>query len=510
MDTFAATADELATAPLLGCLLREAAEPLGGGVHRTRAGGRLLRVASAHRPRRAQLLTDGQWRPLTHADLVKLVSDELSLLTGVSNDTLPAEMIDSRDALAAILTARAGAHPPADPWLRSEQSLLMGHPHHPAPKARGGGPAGTWLRYAPEAYARFPLTLLAVRADALAEEGDTSALDALAPDSAPDSTPVPPGYHLLPAHPWQLALLDQHPGIRAAFTDGRLLRLAARSEPAAPTSSVRTVHLAGADLFLKFSLDVRITNDIRRLWWHDLRRLRRTDTAVSAALAADPGADPAADTGAAWLSDRGYRAVAGLGEELAVVVREGFGTRLRPGATPLLAAALAEGFEGSPLAAAPDPAGWWTAYLRCLVPPVLRAFARHGVVLECHLQNCLLAVDAAGLPVQALFRDAEGVRTLAESGRAAGWERLVYCLLVNHLTEIAATLADRHPAHARSLWPTARRELRSWAEELDLPELHGLLKAPTVPGKANLLLRWTAADGAAARYVPVPNPLAAC
>ncbi|MCZ9336461.1 ferric iron reductase, partial [Streptomyces sp. TRM76130] len=69
----------------------------------------------------------------------------------------------------------------------------------------------------------------------------------------------------------------------------------------------------------------------------------------------------------------------------------------------------------------------------------------HGVVLEAHLQNTLVAVDAHGTPVQALFRDAEGVKLLPEVSRRAGWERLVYCLVVNHLTEIAGALAERHP-----------------------------------------------------------------
>ena len=39
-------------------------------------------------------------------------------------------------------------------------------------------------------------------------------------------------------------------------------------------------------------------------------------------------------------------------------------------------------------------------------------------------------------------------------------------------------------------------------------EIPALLSAPTLPGKTNLLLRWTNADGADARYLPLPNPLA--
>ena len=492
-------ADACAAAPLLNCLLREVAEPLvaeplvaeplpdseGRHVYRLPGTGRLLRVRGTRRPAGPEVRAAGLWHPLGHTELVKLVAEELRRHTGLSNDELPAEMIDSRDAVAALLAARARTTPPPDAYLRSEQSLVTGHPHHPAPKARGGGPVAAWLPYAPEAHARFPLTLLAVREDTVVEEGDTSALDALGD--------APPGYRLLPAHPWQLDLAGEE--LAAAFADGRLIRLGTTAFDAWPTAAVRTLYAPERDLFLKFSLDVRITNDVRRLWRHDLLKLRRTDTAATRAFAA-------ADGPAAWLSDRGHRTASFAFEELAVVVRDGLGDHVLPGATPLLAAGLVEGFDGSPLAAAADPAAWWRAYLAAVVPPALAAFAGHGVVLEAHLQNTLVAVDADGMPVQAVFRDAEGVKLLPDVSRAAGWERLVYCLVVNHLTEVAAALAEHHAGF--DPWPAVRRELARH----DLPEAHALLTAPTLPGKTNLLLRWTGADGADARYLPLANPLA--
>ncbi|WLW51223.1 IucA/IucC family protein [Streptomyces sp. YU58] len=486
-DDIAARADAFAAAPLLNCLLREVAEPLphtgepGGPRLYRLPGGRLLRVRGDRRPGHPELAVADGWHPVRHPELVKLVAEELVRYTGLSNPELPAEMTDSRDAVAAVLTARAGAVPPEDPYLRSEQCLVTGHPHHPAPKARGGGPAARWLPYAPEAHARFPLTLLGLREDAVVEDGDTSALDTLGE--------APPGYRLLPAHPWQLDLVDLAP----AFADGRLIRLGTTGFDTWPTAAIRTVYAPEPDLFLKFSLDVRITNDIRRLWRHDLLKLRRTDAAATAACTSGPGA---------WLSDRGYRTADFAFEELAVLVRDGLRDHVRPGATPLLAAGLVEGFDGSPLDGAEDPAAWWEAYLGAVVPPALAAFADHGVVLEAHLQNTLVAVDAAGTPVQALFRDAEGVKLLPEVSRAAGWERLVYCLVVNHLLEVAAALAERHPG--LDPWPAARRELARH----DLPEITALLASPTLPGKTNLLLRWTGADGADARYLPLPNPLA--
>jgi siderophore synthetase component len=487
-DDVGQRADAYAVAPLLNCLLREVAQPLPEPgerrVYRLPGGGRLLRVRGERRPTEPEVHADGVWQSLGHAELVKLVADELRRHTGVSNDELPIEMADSRDAVAALLTARAGATAPDDPYLRSEQSLITGHPYHPAPKARGGGPVTGWLPYAPEAHARFPLVLLGVREDTVVEEGDTSALDALGT--------APPGYRLLPAHPWQLGLVG--PDLAPAFADGRLVRLGTTAFETWPTAAIRTLYEPRRDLHLKFSLDVRITNDIRRLWRHDLLKLRRTDTAVTRAFA-DIGPP------AAWLGDRGYRTAAFAFEELAVLVRDGLRGRLLPGATPLLAAGLAEGFDGNPLAAAADPEAWWEAYLRQVVPPALAAFADHGVVLEAHLQNSLIAVDASGTPVQALFRDAEGVKLLPDVSRAAGWERLVYTLVVNHLTEIAAALAEHH--RGLDPWPAARRELARHR----LPEIAALLTSPTLPGKTNLLLRWTGADGADARYLPLPNPL---
>ncbi|WP_406441362.1 IucA/IucC family protein [Streptomyces sp. NBC_01613] len=480
-------ADAYAAAPLLNCLLREVAQPLGGcgarRMYRLRGVDRLLRVRGERRPAEPEVYAAGHWHHIGHTELVKLVAEELRRHTGLSNHELPAEMIDSRDAVAALLAARARATAPEDPYQRSEQSLITGHPYHPAPKARGGGPVAGWLPYAPEAHARFPLVLLGVRADTVVEEGDTSALDALGE--------APPGYRLLPAHPWQLDLVDLAP----AFADGRLIRLGTTAFDAWPTAAVRTLYAPERDLFLKFSLDVRITNDIRRLWRHDLLKLGRTNGAAAAAFASMGGP-------AAWLSDRGHRTADFAFEELAVLVRDGLHGHLLPGATPLLAAALVEGFEGSPLASTADPAAWWEAYLGAVVPPALAAFAEHGVVLEAHLQNTLVAVDADGTPVQALFRDAEGVKLLPDVSRAAGWERLVYCLVVNHLTEIAGALAEHHPG--LDPWPAARREFSRHA----LPEIAGLLTSPTLPGKTNLLLRWTGADGADARYLPLPNPLA--
>jgi hypothetical protein len=130
---------------------------------------------------------------------------------------------------------------------------------------------------------------------------------------------VPDGYRLLPAHPWQLTLLRDRLRDLSALRDGRLRLLGTSDRPIWPTSSVRTVCDPAADVFYKFSLDVQITNDIRRLWRYDLR------WAVPLAHVLQPVyADVAAAfPGATFLVDRGYRTIdvgnADIYEGLAVV-----------------------------------------------------------------------------------------------------------------------------------------------------------------------------------------------
>ncbi|MER5203782.1 IucA/IucC family C-terminal-domain containing protein [Streptomyces sp. NPDC002825] len=536
-------ADALSATALLNCLIREIAEtgtapdaetgtasdaetgtapetgpdpdPADHVIHRLPATGRLLRVRAGRRPTEPCVRTDGGWLPLTFDALVALTADELARRTGVTNRTVVREMTDSRDVVAALEHARASARPPEDPYLRSEQALLAGHRYHPAPKARGTGAPESWLPYAPEAYARFPLELLGVRADAVAEDGDLSPLDAL-------GTTAPDGYVPLPIHPWELELLGDLP----AFRDGRLLRLG----PSAPgaghavaTSSVRTVYLPETDTFCKFSLDVQITNGNRRLELRDLLWLRTVGELL------EPVFEPLPT--ASFLADLGYR-TADLGgqhayEGFAVIAREGLRPHLLPGVTPLLAAGIGEGFPGNPLdgLTAERALVWWQRYLDQLVPPVLHAWRAHGLVLECHLQNALVGVDSAGLPAQVVFRDHEGIRIVAERHRdlldryaargpapvldaAHGWERLAYCLVTNNLSEIVGALTDRHPELAGELWPRARAVFAGYAAEHGGPaEVTELLGSPYVPAKTNLLLRWLDVDGADARYVPMANPL---
>jgi siderophore synthetase component len=528
---------EMTTRALLNCLIREVAEPErqvadDGDYVRIRLprSGRLLR-ARLRRPSAGigprltgeaeELAGSGGpagppggaacWRSVGWSELAELVAAELTLATGVQN---PEFTVQVRDSHAAMTATRTGDRRKCeDTWvaryIASEQSLAAGHPFHPAPKSRPGD-SGQWLRYAPEAGARFPLRFLAIREDAVAQAGDLSVLDALL-SGGPQA---PPGYTVLPAHPWQFRMLSDDDWLRRALRDRLMLDLGPGGNQVAATSSVRTVYDPVTDVFCKFSLAARITNCVRTSAWYELDASVLLTELLTRML-----------DGVAVLGEPGYRTVAAPSrrcyEGLSVLVRDGLRPQLHGDSVPLLAGSLAEhGPETG------DPIGWWRAYLAATIPPVLTAFFTHGVVLEPHLQNVLICVGPDGMPVRAVFRDLEGaklvrgqhdelLRALPEAAASRlgydterGWNRVAYCLFVNHLDQIAAALADGRPGIEQDLWDAARDAVTSCARELGWPpRLRALIAGVPLPAKANLRTRWSRAADREAGYIPVRNPL---
>lgn len=547
------SADDAVAHTLLNCLLREVSGPEhqsvvseGRLLLRLPRRGVLLRVAlrrtsllGAHRfagPVSEQV--DDGWSEVDWRRLAEYTQDELSLRTGVRNEEFLEQIASSHDAITTALAAARPARLPDDrlsAYLASEQSLLFGHRFHPTPKARTGDPRA-WSAYAPEVGASFPLRHLAVRAHLIAEESAhpsaTAPLDGLRTD-------VPEGYRLLPAHPWQYETLQAHPALRAALDRGDILDLGPGGHPFAATASVRTLY--DGETFLKFSLNVRITNCLRKNSSYELSGAVALTRVLAPALADLAERFP----GSAVLREPAYRTLAlpgpdgtpdrDLFEGFGVIVREGLPRRLAPGTVPLLAAAVADEYPtgAAHVSRLLDGAdvrttlAWWSSYLDLLVPPVLAAYFDHGLVLEPHLQNVLVCVGADGMPAQVLFRDLEGTKLVpdhhAETLAALppdvagpmtydaqrGWDRVVYCLLVNHVAELLAALADLHPQAEAALWARVRATLQTYADRHGCPpRLAALLAGVPLPAKANLLTRWERKADRDAGYVRLPSPLA--
>jgi siderophore synthetase component len=444
----------------------------------------------------------------------------------VRNEEFVLQVADSHETIRAVLEQRTGRTPPADLFIASEQSLVFGHRFHPTPKSRTGD-ARHWLEYGPETGTRFPLRYLAVRHELVREEGDLSDLDALRPLSEPN-------FDLLPVHPWQYDMLCGQQALRDAISRGEIIDTGIADPGFAPTASVRTLYEPRSDVFLKFSLNVRLTNCIRKNARYELAgtvALNRLVQPIFTELASR-------FSGCGMLAEPGYRSVdldgdVTLLEGLSVIVRSGVRARLRPGVTPLLAAAVADEYLSNPAQVSHllargdgDPLAWWDAYLGLLLPPVLAAYFEYGVVLEPHLQNVVVGVRADGMPAQVLFRDLEGTKLVADHHREAlaelaedvrgplsydverGWNRVAYCLLVNHVGEMLGALADLDPALEPALWGLVRDHLDTCARSAGHPpRLRLLLSGAPLPAKANLLLRWARQADRHAGYVPLPSPL---
>ncbi|MFI5675566.1 IucA/IucC family protein [Streptomyces cellulosae] len=540
-DSPAHTADTVTAHTLLNCLIREVSAPErqitvedGHLLLRLPRRDILLRVPlrrvsliCAHRfdgPIRRY--DGGSWTTLGWHELAGYIQDELELRSGVANDEFLAQVTDSRNTIHTVLEQRATATLPADPYLESEQSLVFGHRFHPSPKSRTGDPED-WLDHGPETGARFPLRYLAVRRRLVREEGDLTRLDALRPQARN-------GYVTLPVHPWQYRRLSDHPGLRKAMAARDVIDTGVTGPGFAPTASVRTLYQPDADTFLKFSLDVRLTNCVRKNAAHELSGAVALNRILQPRFTKISRAHP----GSSLLAEPGYRTLAldddlSLLEGFGVIVRTGLREHLRPGVTPLLAAAIADEHPTSSAQVSHllargegDVLAWWDAYLGLLLPPVLTAYFAHGIVLEPHLQNVVVGVHADGTPAQMLFRDLEGTKLVPEHHRETlaalpddvrtsltydaerGWDRVAYCLLVNHTAEVLAALADTDPALEPDLWGLVRNHLDVFSRRAgEPPQLRAVLSGVPLPAKANLLLRWSRRADRHVRYVPLPSPL---
>ncbi|WP_237557991.1 MULTISPECIES: IucA/IucC family protein [Streptomyces] len=367
---------------------------------------------------------------------------------------------DSDDRPGLVLDSGAPLHvlDRPDLFLTAEQSLVLGHPLHPAPKSREGLSEAEAALYSPELRGSFPLHWLAVDPSLLAtdsawtERGRPVAAAQLTRRLAGPDLALPDGHTALPLHPWQLREVRHRPETALLFDTGLLQDLGAHGSPWHPTSSVRTVHRSGAPAMLKLSLGLRITNSRRENLRKELHRgvevHRLLRSGVSTEWqAAHPAFDIVRDP--AWLGvdgpdgrpapgfdvvirhnpfspSRDVSCIAGLvsprpharagttedrprmgdpsmgrlGPDGPETDRSAWRSRLAEVVTRLAAR------TGRPRGAV--AAEWFLRYLEHVVRPVLWLDGEAGIALEAHQQNTLVLLDGDGWPAGGRYRDNQG------------------------------------------------------------------------------------------------------
>ncbi|OUC88292.1 iron transporter [Streptomyces swartbergensis] len=441
------------------------------------------------------------------------IGDGVGLVAGVA---------DSLRRVTSFLSDRR-EHPVDGPdlFLAAEQSLVLGHPLHPAPKSREGLSEAEARLYSPELRGSFPLRWMAVAPSVLAtdsawtERGRTVAAARLTARLAGTDLPLPDGYALLPLHPWQAREIRHRPETAALLDSGLLRDLGTHGTPWRPTSSVRTVYRTGAPAMLKLSLGLRITNSRRenlRKECHrgvEVHRLLRSGLAQQW-RAGHPSFDIVRDP--AWIAVDGCDGSGGSDgvplPGLDVVIRHNpfspsddvscvaglVSPRPRPPARqaaapgrpeahgPALRSRLAEVVTrlarrtGRPRGAV--AAEWFLRYLEHVVRPVLWLDGEAGIALEAHQQNTLVLLDADGWPRGGRYRDNQGYY-FRESRRAdldarlpgigersdtfvrdeVADERFAYYLAVNNVLGLIGAFGSQRLADERLLLAAFRRFL---------------------------------------------------
>ncbi|MGC0420381.1 IucA/IucC family protein [Embleya sp. AB8] len=494
--------------------------------------------------------------PLNAVTLALILGDEASAGGTHAGEAAGDTAIRVADSVTHVerYIAYRRAHPedPPEraPFLAAEQSLVLGHPLHPTPKSRDRLDPVEDAAWSPELRGSFALHWFAADADLVAQDSalDREAADVLAQFAG--ELRAEEGTVLVPAHPWQARDLPGRPHLRPLFDAGRLRALGPAGAPWHPTSSVRTVYRPDAEVMLKLSLGLRITNSRRENLPKELLRGIEVHRLLRSGLehelrAVHPTFDVVRDP--AWLSvaapepfPRQDRPAAGFELVLranpfephervscvAALVAE------RPGIGPSRLAghvrALADR-TGRTIASVAEE--WFERYLALVAEPVLWLDRHAGIALEAHQQNTLVLLDADGLPSGGRYRDNQGyyfrasrtadlARRLPAAGMASDTivpdevvdERLVYYLGVNNLLGLIGAFGAQGLVAEHVLLTRLRALLARYAA--DSGAARTLLTDPRPRCKANLLTRLHGLDelvGPVATqsiYVHIRNPLA--
>lgn len=495
------------------------------------------------------------WALLDWEGLAGLLLRELSLQTDTPiNDELMQQIHDSVIVTSAVLQISRPAQFASEPlqaFIESEQSLVFGHPFHPAPKSRQGVTYDDMLRYSPEMGASFPLHYFAVRREDLLQQSVLATpCDQIVAAQAPAGLAADDAYALVPTHPWQARYLLKHTSVAQAIRSGRIRDLGPQGEHYHPTSSIRTLFQRDNPYFYKCSLNIRITNCVRKNAVYELEGALQVTRIMRELMPAlqqrFPGVRVMEEP--AFLSvdlkqgdaQRDKEVTEGFG----LILRNNFNELLHPGATPLLAGALfgnhihgaarvcellAQMRQRSAMPFEAAAERWFSRYVAEVMYPVLHCYFAHGIVFEPHLQNVVIGV-VGGQPQQVFLRDFEGVKLVREhhgeqqlqgisaQAREAlwynndqGWKRVAYCLFVNNFCEALSQLGAGNPALQSRLWAVVRHHLQAYqgqhGDAASARRIKALLSGEPFPGKTNLLNRFFKRADRATTYVPVANPM---
>ncbi|GAA3942678.1 IucA/IucC family protein [Litoribacillus peritrichatus] len=493
---------------------------------------------------------------LDYSGLAQWLLKELAVMFDQPlNDELFEQIQNSFQLTRMILEAEHPpllAEQPMAAYLQSEQLLSLGHNFHPAPKSRQGLSSVQLKAYSPEFHTGFALHYFRVQKALIVEQSYLSeSCSEIITRYAPESISAATGFALIPVHPWQAEYLLEQSLVVDAIAQGKLEYLGAHGALFHPTSSVRTLYNPNIPYFYKSSLNVRLTNCVRKNAIYEL------ESALFLSQLIRDGADEKFSElfpDVVFMEEPAFMSVdlGGNDEKARLEALEGFGLILRENVTETLRennTAVLAGTLFSQSISGPSLIQdrlwnlaraqgcdhqkaailWFSDYVERLLHPILYSYFRLGIVYEPHLQNVLIGLDGHQ-PRQLFIRDMEGVKLmpeywpeerltgLSERARQAvyydeekGWNRIAYCLFVNNLCQAVFYISAGDPVLEACLWSQVGHQLKRYQSLYGCAKsgqrILSLLNGDPLPNKTNLLTRVLKQADKQSGYVPLTNPI---
>ncbi|SPL70715.1 IucA/IucC family protein [Acinetobacter stercoris] len=521
-----------------------------------RISGELLHFSEVgfHRYARHFLLSDQhnqQTEYLTDPKrLAGLICEELAFLFQHKkiNENLYTEIENSIENTKFFYKNRSYDQSPISPsqhFKTAEQCLIFGHPFHATSKSNIGFTRDDMKKYSPELEAVFQLHYFAVHsslAHILKSQADFNIpfereIIETAENVLKDHAEQ---YVLFPTHPWQASFLLKHPELESYITQQKIVYLGALGQDVWPTSSVRTVWLPETGLFLKLSIDVRITSFIRH------NPLDEIERAIDASKIIIQQKINANDDCLSFLPELEARTVKipKLENSFGVIYRAGLSsselenTRMLAGLVEeneLYQLPILDFIDQAFHSSSPSHQDlktfildWWERYINVALLPLLKLFSEQGISVEAHLQNSLMEFKN-GYPSRLIIRDMEGISVVQEMfsqhqstkslaidvsedstvwfSKQDAWTFLKYYLVINHISHILSSIARATEINEYSLWQRTRTTLlKANVSDQTAYYIDQLVNTKTIPIKANML-NTLFHTGGNPIWVNVPNPL---
>lgn len=318
-------------------------------------------------------------------------------------------------------------------YLRSEQSLLLGHPFHPYPKACIQFSREERFEYLSEHGNPIRLSWIAVRKDILYSKNsknfnhdwhsELARRDLLASNAESFFNALESDeYVLIPTHPWQWKVLKYDDDVKKYLEQQDIIEVGSGACQWFATSSQRSLYCPKLKTNLKFSMSLKLTNSIRHLSASEVVRGLQVDEVF--------GSDEL------FAFKRNYPFFDILREPACVGILDNSGGPIDKSfvllretvdhdsvANTHLLATLAQDCpwggdsllvdlvkkyahsENIPYEAAAK--NWLKFYFERCVEPLMELACNYGILLGAHMQNILVQMKDH-LPEKVFFRDCQG------------------------------------------------------------------------------------------------------